>query len=51
MVPASRTEFLGLETFRMLLLVLRHRVVTFLAVVTLQSNDVAHKNSDLLLLA
>ena len=42
MVPASRTEFLGLETFRILLLVLRHRVVAFLAVVALQRNDVSH---------
>src|SRR6185503_11870497 len=45
MVPASRTEFLCLETFRILLLVLRHRVVTFFAVVALQCNDIAHKTS------
>ncbi len=42
MVAAPPTEFLCLETFRILLLVLRHRVVAFLAVVTLQRDDVSH---------
>ena len=42
MVPAPPAEFLCLETFGILLLVLRHRVVAFLAVVALQRNDVSH---------
>jgi hypothetical protein len=43
MVPAPPAKFLGLETFCVLLLVLRHRVVSFFAVATLQGNDVSHK--------
>jgi hypothetical protein len=41
-MAAPPAKFLGLETFRILLLVFRHRVVSFFAVVTLQGNDVAH---------
>ena len=43
MMTAPPAKFLGLKTLGVLFLVLRHRVVTFLAVAALQSNDIAHK--------
>jgi hypothetical protein len=42
MMTAPPAKFLGLETFSILLLVFRHRVVSLFAVVTLQGNDVTH---------
>jgi hypothetical protein len=42
MMTAPPAKFLGLETFSILLLVFRHRVVSLFAVVTQQGNDVTH---------
>ena len=42
MMTTSPAELLRLETFGVFLLVLRHRVIAFLAVTALQSNDISH---------
>src|SRR5207247_9459530 len=46
MMPASRTKLLRLQAFGIFPLVLGRGVISFLAVRTLQSNDVSHKNSE-----
>src|SRR5438552_18745955 len=45
MMPASRTKLLRLQAFGIFPLVLGRGVISFLAVRTLQSNDISHKNS------
>ena len=44
-IPATSAELFRLQTLGILLLVLRHRVIAFLAVVTLQRDDVSHKSN------
>jgi hypothetical protein len=44
-VPATPTELLRFQTFRVFLLVLRHGIVAFFAIRALQCDDVSHNRT------